>query len=231
MADWDLLPKGTGTLLAEHQDHWKQHLTAKGNTEDHVQLVTGRVRRVLDACQFVGWSDIDGHAVEQHLMGLQDQGIGAQNFNFYVQNLKKFGKWMVRNRRALLNPFDNLRPLNVQTDRRHDRRALTTEERTALLTTTAVGPVRQGMAGIDRYWLYLLALSTGLRADELRSLTVSSFDLEARTVTVTAGYSKRRRQDVLPLGVGLCDDLRSYLAGKLPSVACSACRRSIISPR
>jgi integrase/recombinase XerD len=227
---WGILKDGnTGKTLAEHIADWKQHLEAKNNTEDHIQLITGRVRRVVDACKFVSWSDIDGQVTEQHLTALRDSkpakkgkqptpGISAQTYCFYVQNLKQFGKWMLRNRRAIWNPFANLEAINTETDRRHDRRALTADERTALLTTTAAGPVRLGMAGIDRYWLYLLALSTGLRADELRSLTVSSFDLEARTVTVKAGYSKRRRQDVLPLGAGLCDDLRVYLAGKMPSV-------------
>jgi integrase len=220
----------TGKTLKAHIDDWKQHLEAKNNTEDHIQLITGRVRRVMDACKFVSWSDIDGHAVEQHLAGLRDDkpakkkgeqpkpGISAQTYCFYVKNLKQFGKWMVRNRRAILNPFDNLEVVNTDTDRRHDRRALTADERAKLLTTTTTGPVRLGMAGIDRYWLYRLALETGLRADELRSLTVSSFDLEARTVTVKAGYSKRRREDVLPIGVGLCDELRGFLGGKMPSV-------------
>ena len=49
--------------------------------------------------------------------------------------------------------------------------------------------------------LYTLAVSTGLRAGEIRSLTPTSFDLDADspTVTVAAAYSKRRREDVQPI--------------------------------
>jgi hypothetical protein len=36
------------------------------------------------------------------------------------------------------------------------------------------------------------------------------------TVTVTAGYSKRRREDVLPLRADTAAELRGLLANKLP---------------
>lgn len=149
---WGILKDGnTGKLLTEHIEDWRGHLKAKGSTDTHVQLISGRVHRVMDACGFKSWSDIDGQVTEQHLTALRDKGISAQTYCFYVQNLKQFGRWMVRNRRAVWSPFDNLQGVNVQTDRRHDRRALTADERTALLTTTAAGPVRLGMSGIDRY--------------------------------------------------------------------------------
>jgi Phage integrase family len=58
-----------------------------------------------------------------------------------------------------------------------------------------------------------------LRANELRSLTRSSFSLEGDepTVTVEAAYSKRRREDELPLRPETVCLLRTHLAKKLPS--------------
>ncbi len=49
--------------------------------------------------------------------------------------------------------------------------------------------------------LYRVAVETGLRANEMRTLTWGSFDLDADvpTVTVSAAYSKHRRDDTLPL--------------------------------
>ena len=46
--------------------------------------------------------------------------------------------------------------------------------------------------------LYRLAVETGLRAGELRSLKVASFDLDHCTLTLEAAYSKHRRQDTIP---------------------------------
>ena len=61
-----------------------------------------------------------------------------------------------------------------------------------------------------------MALGTGLRASELRSLTPASFDLDAETptVTVAAACSKRRRDDVLPMRSDLADALAAWLEDK-----------------
>jgi len=66
--------------------------------------------------------------------------------------------------------------------------------------------------------LYRVALGTGFRANELRSLTPESFDLDGEppTVTVEAGYSKRRRMDEQPIRRDLAELLREWLADKTP---------------
>ncbi len=122
----------------------------------------------------------------------------------------------MKNQRATSNPVDHLEPLNVKVDRRRDRRALTVEELCNLLTATASGPERYGLTGADRTLLYRVAMETGLRSNELRTLTVRSFDLNAEspTVTVTADNSKNRREDTLPLRPELAEELRSRLSGK-----------------
>ena len=72
---------------------------------------------------------------------------------------------------------------------------------------------RDGMTGPERGLLYQLAVESGLRAGELRSLTRSSFDLDGDppTVTVAAAYSKRRREDVLPIRPDLANDLGAFM--------------------
>lgn len=61
-----------------------------------------------------------------------------------------------------------------------------------------------------------LSMSTGLRASELASLTKESLSLDTNppTVKVKAGYSKRRRLDILPLPEDILDAAREWLAGK-----------------
>ena len=88
---------------------------------------------------------------------------------------------------------------------------------------TVMGRNRQGkvawhMTGPERAMLYRLAMETGLRSNELRSLSKSSFDLEADPpiVTVAAGYSKRRRNDTLPLRNETAKALRLFLAALTP---------------
>ncbi len=59
-----------------------------------------------------------------------------------------------------------------------------------------------------------MALGTGFRVNELRSLTPASFSLDndPPTVTVEAAYSKRRRRDVQPIRRDLADLLGRWLA-------------------
>ncbi|HYE61484.1 MAG TPA: hypothetical protein VD997_05780 [Phycisphaerales bacterium] len=68
----------------------------------------------------------------------------------------------------------------------------------------------------DRRWACLIAAGTGFRAGEVASLTPESFDLagDPPTVTVEAGYSKRKRRDVQPIRKDLADALAPWLANK-----------------
>jgi len=204
--------------LTEHLNDWTEALKAKGCSTRHVELVVSRVRKIVDGCRFRHFSDISASKAQAFLNDLradtaEKRGIGAQTFNFYLQSLKQFCRWMLKFRRAHENPVSHLDGLNVRTDRRHDRRALTVGELIKLLDTAYSGPVHFDMCGPDRAMLYWLAVETGLRAGELRSLTRSSFDLEgdSPTVTVAAEYSKRRRQDTLPLRPELAAELRTFL--------------------
>ncbi len=69
------------------------------------------------------------------------------------------------------------------------------------------------MSGGERSIVYQLAVETGLRASELRSLTSGSFDLESDppTVTVRAAHSKHRRDDVLPLKPSTAKTLTTWI--------------------
>ena len=207
---------------------FRQALAAKGTTAKQVDLVAGRAKRVIEGCRFAFWSDISASKVMSHLAGLRADkaddkgnvlpGISAQTFNFYLAAFKQFCRWMVRDGRASESPVAHLGGLNVKTDRRHDRRALDVEETRWLLDTTRQGPERYGMSGTERATLYRLAVESGLRAGELASLTRASFALDGDrpTVTVQAGYSKHRREDVLPLRPDTAGDLREFLSRKLP---------------
>lgn len=69
---------------------------------------------------------------------------------------------------------------------------------------------------MKRALLYRLALETGLRAGELRSLRRRSFDFNRLTVSVDAENTKNRTQAELPLRQETAVMLQDYLAGKLP---------------
>ena len=213
----------TAKMLAEHLADFAGALKAKGNSAFHVDVVVGRARRVFDACGFRFFGDIAASKVMEHLRTLRTdtdkkRSMSAQTFNHTLQACKQFCRWAVKDRRTLDNPLAHLDGLNVKTDRRRDRRALTVDELRGLLDTARCGPERYRMDGPERELLYWLAVETGLRSNELRSLTRVSFTLDAEppTVTVDAAYSKHRRQDTLALRPALTAALRDFLAAKTP---------------
>ncbi len=227
--------------LADHLDGpadapgWRQHLAAKANTAEYVEKACARVRKIFEGCGFAFWSDIDASKVEAYLDGLRDdtrdkqgrakRGMSAQTFNYYLGAFKGFCRWMVKDRRATESPIAHLDGLNVKTDRRRVRRALSAEEIRWLLDVTRNhGAECHGMSGPARAMLYRVAVETGLRRGELASLTRASFylDRERPTVTVEAAYSKHRKADTLPLRADTAADLRGYLAAKLPGAAAFA---------
>src|SRR5205823_4689811 len=106
---------------------------------------------------------------------------------------------------------------NVRIDRRHDRRALSLAELGRLLESARDSAAKfRGLTGADRVMLYTAAMTTGLRADELASLTPASFDLSTSppTATVQAGYAESGRMAVQPLPLAVAVALGVYLAGK-----------------
>jgi len=74
------------------------------------------------------------------------------------------------------------------------------------------------MLGPERALLYQVAVETGLRAGELRSLTRNSFDFEVSpaTVTVGAANAKNKRTATLPLRPATAALLREHCRRLLP---------------
>ncbi len=172
---------------------------------------------MLDGCGFTFWPDLSASRLQAYLAELRNgrtdkPGLSVQSINFYLAACKAFCRWAVRDGRAPDNPLSHLQGGNVRTDRRHDRRALDPDELRRMLDAARTGSVRFGMIGSDRATLYQLAVETGLRAGELRSLTWGSFDLDAglSTVTVKAASSKHRRDDVLPLKASTAQSLARW---------------------
>jgi len=160
-------------------------------------------------------ADIQASKIQRYLAQRRQAGLGIRSSNFYLQAIKQFLNWMVADGRTGENPLAFLRGQNPKEDIRHDRRALELDEIRKLLETTAVGPSRFGMTGYERALLYRLAAESGLRANELRSLTVSSFNFEDCTVAVKIGYAKNRKPTLLPLKQDTAVELKRFFGGKM----------------
>jgi integrase len=152
-------------------------------------------------------------ALQQHFR----RGRSMETSNRYLQAIKQFCRWMLRDGRMAENPLAYLEAGNVKVDRRHDRRELDADELRRLLGAARSSPSTYlGLSGEDRFHLYATACGTGFRAAALASLTPESFDLDGNhpTATLAARRNKSRCLRVQPLPTDVAALLREYIASK-----------------
>jgi len=211
----------TSKNLSAHVADYAAHLRAKENTETHVRKVVAHIERVA---AFSGWrflGDVKPEGFETWRTTERERGLSARTVNAVLISCKSFLAWAVKHGRAMSNPLAIVGKLNEQVDVRHERRALSHDEIVRLLDAAGTGADYYGMTGADRRALYALAVTTGARWSEIKSLTVADANVttEPYTVTTRARYpgNKAARTDTLPLRADVADLLRPYLANKAPA--------------
>ncbi|TWT33896.1 Tyrosine recombinase XerC [Posidoniimonas corsicana] len=202
------------TPLAEHLAAYKSHLAAKGNSERYVRETAGRLKRIQTAMNADKLGDLNLDRFTVYLNELRGGGASARTLNAARGDLKSFGKWCVMTKRLPANPFEAVSKENEAVDRRRERRVLRAKQLADLIAAAddSETPFR-GLDGPNRAMLYQLAIATGLRANELATLTTASLQLEGDSpcVVVRAAYSKRRREDEQPLPTWLAEKLQAWL--------------------
>jgi len=230
--------------MVDHLIEYRAYLADKGNTAKHAELTWARAARVVALSTGARLADIvapsaaraarvvAGSHLTRHLAGVRLSDLGAdraqaalaalkgtgralETVNAHTRAVKGFSRWLWRI--AGRTRDDALAPLslvNADVDRRHERRALSDAEAGALVQAAERGGRAEGMAGPDRAMLYKVAMGTGLRAAELRSLTPESFRLDTAppTIVCEAGHTKNGRRAEQPIADGLATALRPWLA-------------------
>jgi integrase/recombinase XerD len=202
--------------LYNHVAEFKSYLVNKGVTDKQIGESIRQLQKMIDGSKWKFIGDISATGAMDFLGQLRRDGLSAQTHNHYLKAAKQFTRWLVRDRRTTIDPLVHLSRLNVRTDRRHDRRALSASEFESLLLSARNGKRIEGVSGPDRAMMYVLAAWTGFRKGEIGSLTLQSLRLDddPPTATIAACYSKHRREDTQVLHPELARQLRDWLAAK-----------------
>jgi integrase len=206
-------------LLSEHAEDFRHYLEAKGNTGAYIALVRFRLRSLLDSCRFIRIADIQQSAVLGFVADLRAKGKSLKTTNEYLAVIKGFARWLWRDKRTSVDLMAGLARLanKGEAEVRHARRDLSPDEIQRLLDAARRSPKSiRCLPGIDRYYLYLTACATGLRAGELASLTPEAFDLggDLAAVRVASSCTKNRREAIQPLPADVAALLAEYLQDK-----------------
>jgi len=210
--------------ISELLSLWERSMGASGCKAHHIKKQLNRVTAVAGGCQWNRATDIASEPMKIWLAE-QRRGVGrtkslsVESSNHYLVAVRSFCRWLVERRVLPTDPTAGLSKLNANAARTRQRRALTESEISSLLRATESGPVRFEVAGSERALLYLLAIETGLRAGELRSLSPKSFDLTSKSpaVVVSAGKTKNGDEARLPLRPETVQLLQRHLGSKEPS--------------
>lgn len=215
-AEWGLVAAelaNRDTPLPTHLQEFHDSLLAKGRTAKYCQMRLFKTTSLFEACQFKFYGDINGEKVEKVLAKMKVGGKAQETLNHYIRAVKQFTRWMVDTERDKKNPLTKLQCESSKADRRIDRRELSGQEITLLMLATRAGKMRAHLTGEQRAMLYAVALGTGLRANELHSLTARSFKLAAEPCRVVLGAADEKNKEgaELPLPADLVVSLRKWL--------------------
>jgi len=200
-----------------HLTDFGKTLSAEGNDGEYVTQAEARARKVAVLCNAKTIADLTAFNVQQAIASMKAKGKSLATCNSYIRSIKGFTSWLCRDKRLGDNPLKSVKQFNEATDRRLLRRELTPDELVRLIETTERRTRKEHkFSGPDRAMLYRVAVGTGFRAGELRSLVPESFKLDndPPTITIQATHSKRRRTDVQPIHDDLVAHLRPWLADK-----------------
>jgi integrase len=197
-----------------HLLQWQKNMQDRKLSKKQVKESIAQVICLAEGCGFTVPSDIDGEKMKNWLAETQETRT-ASVANSALRSFKTFTFWMLRTGRISQNPIRDVQAFK-QLERKRMRRALTMEEIQGLIVAANAGGTHHGLSGEGRALVYRVALSTGFRYNEIRTLVRKDVAFGSKpSVTIRAGNAKNRKADTLPLAPELAEDLEAYLASKL----------------
>jgi len=214
----DAISQESSRTIESHLEDYESKLRAANLSEKHIVSTTNFIRWVAAHGGFKTAADISADGVNRYAGKLRDEGRAARTIQSHLTAIKGFVKWLTENHKLSRDPLTSVKKPNPKSDRRRERRMLLPDEWRRLETATRGGTVRYGMTGEERVLLYLTAIQTGLRSNELRSLTRGRvyFDADPPYIVCKAGSTKNRRDARQYIQPELAADLKSHITTKAP---------------
>jgi len=218
-AEQEQLADAGRRTLAQHLADFEAGMVAAGRTDDHVKRTVGFVREIANAAGFVNLPDIKADGVNRYASDLTAQGKAARTVQARLTAIKSFTRWLATHGKLARDPLASVKKPNPKADQRHERRMLLHNEWDWLRAITEQGPERYGMTGRERMLLYAVAIQTGLRSGECRSLTRGRLFLgvDMPYVTAKAGNTKNRKDARQYIQPGLAAELAKHITTKSPA--------------
>jgi integrase len=236
--DLETAKAGSGDIQP-HVDAYGRSLGAAAVSESYRANALRAVRRLVAELGVGTVRDLRRDKFERWLGEAVAAGMGARTRNYYRDAVVRFANWLRDSGRLAAHDLHRLPKADERADPKRKRRAMTEDEFARLLAAAARRPlddartIRRGAdrgrtiaavtdaeagrlaaLGRERVLIYRTFVTTGLRLNELRTLTVAQLDLTPgrETLQLDSADEKNRSGSTVPLRADLSQDLRGWIA-------------------
>ncbi len=207
--------------IESHLKDYENKLRAGGRSDKHIRDCLRIVRIIAEQAGFTTAGDISADGVAKYARTLQDEGRSDRTIKKHVQAMRAFAKWLADGHKLHRNPLAAPIATGRKVKRKRERRFILPDEWRWLEYSLSKAPVRCGMAAEERLLLYQVALQTGYRSGELRSITrgLLFLDDDPPHVDCDASNTKDGKRASQAIDRELAERLRVHVARKAPNAA------------
>ncbi len=191
--------------VVDHVDDFLADLKTRGRSKEYTRKVNSRLHKLIDECAWGSLSDVSADSfITWRSMAKQS----PRTLNHYLDAAQVLMGWLVDGGRVPENPLNGVQKVDTRGRETFERRAFSDDEIRRLIAVS--GP---------RAAIYSLAVQTGLRFSEMRSLRWGDVKIrnsdQVSVITLRALTTKNRRADVIPLSSGAVNAIQSLLSNPL----------------
>ena len=205
--------------IETHLADFEAMMKARQRSDRHIGQTLFLIRQVCNAAKFTTPSNISADGLNQIAADIKAKGQSTRTVQARVVAMKAFTRWLADHGKLSHDPLRSVRRPSVKTDRRKRRRMLLPTEWPYLRAATLSSGPRDGMNPLERVALYAVAIQTGLRSSELRSLTKADLFLagEKPYVRCRAENTKNKQEARQYIQAELAAELRGIVTTKTPT--------------
>ncbi len=205
--------------IEKHLADFRRKMEAADRSTDHIRRTCRFIREVCDHSQCETIGDLTLDAVNDYASELHASDLSARSVQARLTAIKAFTKWLHERGRLLADPLISVRKPNPRLDRRLERRMLLPTEWPWLVASLELGREHHGMPAAERHLLYDVAIQTGLRSAEIRSLTRGSLEFHGQrpTIVLRAIHAKNKKRAIQDISADLGSRLRDHITAKTPT--------------
>ena len=203
--------------MKDYQLNFKEHLQILNRSPETIEAYTGHVRLFMDSLATSDVRQITTDMIENYIAGLYDyrtrsgQPYTIATISVKVRSIKRFFEFLERSNVIFINPCAFI--LEPKPEKNRIKITLTNREVKNILNQ----PNLATLAGIRDRTILEVFYSTGIRLNELCSLSIYDADIQGGTLRINNGKGGKDR--VVPMGKHAAAFLREYIVKVRPRFA------------